>query len=137
MRVLVGPSTEDLSELYAAPRTPWLRVNMVATVDGAATGESGKSGSINNAADKLVFDRWREALVDEVVAELAGNRRVAVERLVAVRQVLVDGDHARPPPGDAAPATRSTTSASLGASVCSTIGTPAALLCTTSSSASR
>jgi riboflavin biosynthesis pyrimidine reductase len=55
-----------LADLYAAPRTPWLRVNMVSSVDGAATGESGKSGSINNAADKVVFDLLR-TLSDAVV----------------------------------------------------------------------
>ncbi len=72
MRVLIGPthdgevSDEDLAALYAAPSTPWLRVNMVSTVDGSATGDSGRSGSINNAADKRVFDtlrRWADVIV--------------------------------------------------------------------------
>ena len=58
MRVLIG-SGDDLAELYAVPRTPWLRVNFVSTVDGAATGEDGRSGSINNAVDKQVFDLLR------------------------------------------------------------------------------
>lgn len=67
MRVLVGEGdVGDLAALYAVPRTPWLRVNMVSSVDGAATGESGKSGSINNHADKVVFDQLRE-LCDAVV----------------------------------------------------------------------
>ena len=60
MRVLIG-SGEDLADLYAVPRTPWLRVNFVATVDGAATGEDGRSGSINNEIDQQVFDVDREA----------------------------------------------------------------------------
>jgi len=55
-----------LRALYEAPRTPWLRVDMVSSVDGAATGASGKSGSINNAADKVVFDLLR-GLCDAVV----------------------------------------------------------------------
>jgi riboflavin biosynthesis pyrimidine reductase len=59
VKVLVGPETDDLDELYAAPRRPWLRVNMISTVDGAATGDSGKSGSINNAVDKRVFHLLR------------------------------------------------------------------------------
>jgi riboflavin biosynthesis pyrimidine reductase len=58
MRVLVGPDV-PLSELYAAPEEPWLRVNMVATVDGAAAGTSGTSRSINNDVDKVVFDLLR------------------------------------------------------------------------------
>ena len=72
MRALIGSEVEgelsddDLRELYAAPRRPWLRVNMVSTVDGAATGESGKSGSINNEPDHRVFNLLRE-LCDAVV----------------------------------------------------------------------
>jgi riboflavin biosynthesis pyrimidine reductase len=50
---------DDLAALYAPPRLPWLRVNMVSTLDGAANGESGKSGSINNEADKVVFHALR------------------------------------------------------------------------------
>lgn len=62
MRVLVGPGAGeqvDLDAVYAAPADPWLRVNMVGTVDGAATGESGRSGSINNDADHVVFEHLR------------------------------------------------------------------------------
>jgi len=67
VRVLLGGgSVDDLAAAYAAPRTPWLRVNMVSSVDGAATGDSGKSGSINNDADKVVFDLLR-SLADAVV----------------------------------------------------------------------
>jgi riboflavin biosynthesis pyrimidine reductase len=73
MRVLVGPGSGDLAEVYAVPRTPWLRVNMVSTVDGAATGESGRSGSINNAVDKVVFDHLR-ATADVIVVG-AGTAR--------------------------------------------------------------
>jgi riboflavin biosynthesis pyrimidine reductase len=53
MRTLVGNG--GLSELYAWPAEPWLRVNMVATVDGAAQGPDGLSGSINNETDHEVF----------------------------------------------------------------------------------
>lgn len=76
MRVLVGPETDDLAELYAVPRTPWLRVNMVATVDGAATGETGTSGSINNAVDHQVFHQLR-AMADAIVV---GAGTVRTER---------------------------------------------------------
>ena len=90
MRVLIGPpglegldghggELDDLDEsgLAAAYASPpgesWLRVNMVATVDGAATGESGLTASINNAADKRVFDVLR-ALADVIVVG-AGTAR--------------------------------------------------------------
>jgi riboflavin biosynthesis pyrimidine reductase len=73
--VLVGPQTDDLQELYAVPAGgPWLRVNMVSSVDGAATGDSGKSGSLNNAADKRVFDHLRS--VADVIVVGAGTARV-------------------------------------------------------------
>lgn len=77
MRVLVGPDPGpggvDLHVLYAAPEDPWLRVNMVSTVDGAATGESGRSGSINNEADHAVFEHLR-ATADAIVVG-AGTAR--------------------------------------------------------------
>jgi riboflavin biosynthesis pyrimidine reductase len=65
MRTLLGPDG-DLREVYAAPRTPWLRVNMVSTVDGAASGEDGLTGSINNEPDQRVFAVLRD-LADVVV----------------------------------------------------------------------
>ncbi len=80
MRQLTGPGAPadaltdaDLRRLYAPPRTPWLRVNMVATVDGAATGDDGRTGSINNAVDKRVFDLLR-SLADVLVVG-AGTAR--------------------------------------------------------------
>ncbi len=48
-----------LVEAYAPPRLPWLRVNFVSTLDGAAQGSDGLSGGINNPADKRVFDALR------------------------------------------------------------------------------
>lgn len=74
MRVLLdeltgtgGEVVDDaaLERLYAAP-DDWLRVNFVATVDGAATGPDGRSGSINNAVDHRVF-RLLRRLADAVV----------------------------------------------------------------------
>lgn len=73
-QVLVGPDTDDLTRLYAAPRSPWLRVNMVSTVDGAATGDDGRSGSINNDVDQQVFHALR-AMADAIVVG-AGTARV-------------------------------------------------------------
>ena len=46
---------------------------MVSTLDGAATGADGRSGSINNTSDKLVFDTLR-ARADAVVVG-AGTAR--------------------------------------------------------------
>lgn len=94
MHVLIGSepgqgplSDEQLDELYAAPAAPWLRVNMVSTLDGAATGESGRSGSINNAADKRVFDALRRR-ADAVVVG-AGTARVEGYRPVPDKPLVV------------------------------------------------
>ena len=57
-----------LATAYGAPTDAprWVRVNMVTTLDGAATGADGVTGSINSPADKIVFDLLR-ALSDVVV----------------------------------------------------------------------
>ena len=56
---LADLSDEELTRAYAPQREPWLRVNFVSTVDGAAQGSDGVSKSINNEADKRVFDALR------------------------------------------------------------------------------
>lgn len=104
MRVLVGPGAGedvvDLARLYAAPADPWLRVNMVTTLDGAASGADGRSGSINNAVDKAVYDHLR-SVADAVVVG-AGTARaegyapvdkptVVVSRRADVPPLLRDG----------------------------------------------
>lgn len=99
MRVLIDRLTglepdgevddDRLRELYAVPRLPWMRANMVQTVDGAATGADGRTGSINNDADKRVFDTLR-ALADAVVVG-AGTARAEGYGPTAVPTVLVSG----------------------------------------------
>ena len=77
------------------PRTPWLRLNFVSTVDGAAQGSDGKSGGINNAADKAVFDTLR-GLADAVVVG-AGTARAEGYRPAAVPIVVVTRSGDVPP----------------------------------------
>jgi riboflavin biosynthesis pyrimidine reductase len=84
MRVLLG-ADDDLRALYAPPDEPWLRVNFVSTVDGAATGDDGTSRSINNGADKVVFDLLRE-MSDAVVV---GAGTVRIEGYAVGRKPLV------------------------------------------------
>jgi riboflavin biosynthesis pyrimidine reductase len=51
-------SPAGLSDLYRHPDPgdrPWLRTNFVSTLDGAAHGADGRSGSINTASDRQVF----------------------------------------------------------------------------------
>jgi riboflavin biosynthesis pyrimidine reductase len=84
MRLLVPGSTglapgqtlsrADLVRAYATDDPRWVRSNMVSTLDGAANGPDGRSGSINTDADHVVFDLLR-ALSDVVVVG-AGTVRV-------------------------------------------------------------
>ena len=79
MRVLIGAQVGEVDvagveKEYAAPRTPWLRVNMISTLDGAATGPTGKSGSINNEPDHVVFDALRR--ICDCVVVGAGTVRI-------------------------------------------------------------
>jgi riboflavin biosynthesis pyrimidine reductase len=87
LRRLSDLSDAELDEVYAAPTRPWLRVNMISTTDGAATGPDGRSGGINNAADKRVFDSLRR-LCDAVVVG-AGTARDEGYREVSKPLVLV------------------------------------------------
>src|SRR3954451_12846585 len=93
MRILTdeigGASGEvvDFAALYRPPSLPWLRVNMVSTLDGAANGESGKSGTINNEADKRVFHALR-AQADAIMVG-AGTARTERYGVASVPLVLV------------------------------------------------
>lgn len=54
-------SDDELAGLYDVPTHAgtWLRANFVASLDGAATGADGRSGSINTDADFVVFSLLR------------------------------------------------------------------------------
>jgi len=105
MRVLVGEK-QTLAELYAVPpdAESWLRVNMVSTVDGAATGESGDSKSINNEADKQVFDLLRKQA--DVLVVGAGTLRTEGYAVPGKPLVVVSRRAAVPPSLADAPAGR-------------------------------
>lgn len=104
MRILIS-STPDvetsaevddptLERLYAS-RPPahdpadgiWLRANMVTTIDGAAQGEDGVSGGINNPADKRVYQALRSFA--DVVVVGAGTARAEEYGVADVPLVLV------------------------------------------------
>lgn len=97
MRVLIDEQTgavattdvddDLLGRLYTTPTLPWLRVNMVSTADGAATGADGRTGSINNPADKRVFHLLRNT-ADAVVVG-AGTARAERYRPASVPLVVV------------------------------------------------
>jgi riboflavin biosynthesis pyrimidine reductase len=93
MRLLVGPGAprdltdDEVAEAYRPPAGPFLRANFVSTIDGSATGPDGRSGSINNAADHVVFAALR-AHADAVVVG-AGTARDEGYGPAAVPIVLV------------------------------------------------
>jgi riboflavin biosynthesis pyrimidine reductase len=85
-------SVADLAALYAVPppaagRPAWLRLNFVTTLDGSIQGPDGRSGSINNPTDSLVFALQR-ALADVILAG-AGTTRAEGYRPVSTRPELV------------------------------------------------
>lgn len=65
----------ELERLYAYPAgdRPWVRTNFVTTLDGAATGTDGKSGTLGGEADTRVFALLR-SLADVIVVG-AGTAR--------------------------------------------------------------
>ena len=79
--------SEALALAYAYPRLSrtqsWVRANFVSTLDGAATGDDGRSRSINTGADRDVFGLLR-ALADVIVIG-AGTARIEGYRRAAVR----------------------------------------------------
>lgn len=70
-------TASDLTDLYAYPDvlgSPWIRVNFVASIDGAVSVD-GRSGGLGTPADKAVFDELRN-LADAV---LVGSGTVNAE----------------------------------------------------------
>jgi riboflavin biosynthesis pyrimidine reductase len=79
--------SEALALAYAypdlSPKQSWVRANFIATLDGAAAGEDGRSGSIGNGADREVFNLMRA--LSDVVLVGAGTARTEGYRRVKVR----------------------------------------------------
>src|SRR6266571_2514408 len=81
-----GPGLAEIARLYAYPAPgsppgrPWVRANMVASADGAATAQ-GQSGALSGDADRQVFSVLR-SLADVI---LAGAGTVRAERYRPVR----------------------------------------------------
>lgn len=79
---------DELAQLYEYPPCtaegqPWVRANFVSTLDGAATGSDGRSGSINTGADREVFGLLRA--LSDVVLVGAGTARIEGYRPIKAR----------------------------------------------------
>lgn len=89
---------EVLAQAYAYPPSgrasgTWVRANMVATVDGAAAGMDGRSGSVSTPADRRVLGVLR-GLADVVLVG-AGTARAERYRPVRVRETMRPGRQRR------------------------------------------
>jgi riboflavin biosynthesis pyrimidine reductase len=97
-----GPmDPEALALAYAYPvlseAQTWVRANFVTTLDGAAAGSDGRSGSINTGADRDVFALLRA--LSDVILVGAGTARVEGYRRATVRvpwHALRDGRPTHP-----------------------------------------
>jgi len=101
-----GPASVDLAGLYAVPvpspdHRVFLRTNFISTIDGAAQGPDGRSGTLNNASDRALFALQR-ALADVILVgagtvrdEGYGPVELAPDSLV-VRRAAGRDEH--PPP---------------------------------------
>ncbi len=91
-------SSEGLALAYAYPELaddqPWVRANFVSTLDGAATGDDGLSGSINTGADRDVFGLLRA--LSDVILVGAGTARIEGYRRATVRAPWLDLRHGGP-----------------------------------------
>jgi riboflavin biosynthesis pyrimidine reductase len=64
---------QRITELYGPPRKDWVRLNLIASVSGSATGPDGTSETLTNSADRLILGVIR-ALSDVVVVGAASVR---------------------------------------------------------------
>ncbi len=99
-------SPDDLVRLYAypaAPESPWIRVNFVTSIDGAATVD-GRSGALGSPADRAIFGILRD-LADVVLvgagtarAENYGGARTDAHRRLRLHHHGLGGDPDGAPP---------------------------------------
>ena len=95
--MILGPTPGplDADDVVAAYPWPdgrrWVRAMMVTTLDGAAAGPDGLSGSISGEADKLVFDAVRR----HADAVLIGAETLRAERYGPMRAKEEDAEARR------------------------------------------
>jgi riboflavin biosynthesis pyrimidine reductase len=84
---------EQIADLYRTPSSDWLRLNLIGTLSGNATGPDGTSESITNPVDRVVLNVIR-SLADVVVVGAASVRSEGyfVPRRAALAVVTRSGD---------------------------------------------
>ena len=90
--------SEALALAYAYPELTegqsWVRANFISTLDGAATGDDGRSGSITSGADRDVFGLLRA--LSDVILVGAGTARIEGYRRATVRAPWLEHRTGRP-----------------------------------------
>jgi len=90
--------SELLALAYAYPQLSadqsWVRANFISTLDGAAAGDDGRSGSISTSADRDVFGLLRA--LSDVVLVGAGTARIEGYRRASIRAPWLDLREGRP-----------------------------------------
>jgi riboflavin biosynthesis pyrimidine reductase len=92
---------ERVAELYRAPRREWLRINLVASINGNASGNDGTSDGLSNRVDRKILGIIRRAS-DVVLVGAAGVRAEGylLPRTAPLAVLSASGDltgHAIPP----------------------------------------
>ncbi len=89
---------EALALAYAYPELSgsrtWVRANFISTLDGAAAGDDGRSGSFNTGADRDVFGLLRA--LSDVILVGAGTARIEWYRRATVRAPWLEQREGRP-----------------------------------------
>jgi riboflavin biosynthesis pyrimidine reductase len=87
-----------LALAYAYPELTqgqsWVRANFISSLDGAATGDDGRSASLNTGADRDVFGLLRA--LSDVILVGAGTARIEGYRRVTVRPPWLEHRAGRP-----------------------------------------
>ena len=52
---------QDLDELFTVPSRPWLRINLISSIDGSVGGADGTSASLTRGSDRAVLGAIRRA----------------------------------------------------------------------------
>jgi len=90
--------SEGLALAYAHPELTegqsWVRANFISSLDGAATGDDGRSASLNTGADRDVFGLLRA--LSDVILVGAGTARIEGYRRATVRPPWLEHRAGRP-----------------------------------------
>jgi riboflavin biosynthesis pyrimidine reductase len=102
-----GDDRERLLELYRPPRAEWLRLNLIASVTGAAMGSDGTSETLSSPADRRILGVIRElsdlVLVGAQTLRTEGYQHPRHSRLAIVTHSGNLGGHRIEAPEGAAP----------------------------------